>query len=192
MITGLNLNQPQRTKNLLGQVRRLVEQHWKMIRWTKKALERLVTDSGSVWKEQSNIMRWQIISEDSNSTEFLATLTSEFEWSSLFLWGVTLESHQKDRMSLVNLSTSRPLMWQLSSEAVSCWVTASIYWATALLSHYYAELLLCWATRVLLSELRELFDTHFVLFLDIFRLPSRQNNLSCQNNLSRQNAVSPK
>ena len=49
MINELKLNQLHGgTKNPLGQVRRLVQQHWKTIGWTKKASERLFTDLDSL------------------------------------------------------------------------------------------------------------------------------------------------
>jgi len=122
-------------------------------------------------------LTWQIISDELNSTEFLVTL-------SLGRAHIRMTSHiceERDSKVIkkidwvLSTSVSPKLRKLLGSEAVSCWVTASIYWATALLSHYYASplraALLYWTTCAWLSELRWLFDTHFLPFLYHFQTP---------------------
>jgi len=107
------------TKNPLGQVRRLVQQHWKIIGWTKKASERLFTDLDSLRTEQLNIIfaqTWQIIVMNQIQLEFMAALTVSFV-EPLLCWATTRYATMLSQLGL--LSESRrlvdthflPLLW---------------------------------------------------------------------------------
>ena len=125
-------------------------------------------------------LTWQIISDELNSTEFLVTL-------SLGRAHIRMTSHiceERDSKVIkkidwvLSTSVSPKLRKLLGSEAVSCWVTVSIYWATALLSHYYAKLyVLHYYVEPLALGWVNCGDylTHiFCLFSIIFRLPGQR------------------
>jgi hypothetical protein len=100
-------------------VRRLVQQHWKMIGWTKKASKRLFTDSDSILIEQLNIiftLTWQIIVMNLIQLEFMATLTV-----SLGEVHIRIKNHvcaewelKVIKLSLANISKSS--MWQIAQK----------------------------------------------------------------------------
>ena len=119
------------TKNPLGQVRQLVSSTGKQL--VERRKPRSVYLLTWIHFELSS---WTYIytdmtnhSDESNSTWIHGHVDCEFRWSSYqksksCLCRVRLESHKKDWLSLVNLSKS--LMWQMCSEAVSCWASVSI------------------------------------------------------------------